>query len=400
MPNYIDANCYASTSDSLVSIEQFGLGDARIKEFAALPWRLYRNDGCWTPPLTADYLGNRLLGAKGLLTAEHPYHESAEVTHFLARREGRIVGRISAAINRRFNEYHNTRLGFFGFFEVEEDYEAAAALLDAAKEWIAAKGMTAMRGPGEYSNATHERQGVLIDGFEHPPTVELTHNPPYYADLLDRYGLTKAKDYNAYLMEVVDIPLRRLERVAANLRRRVNIRTRCVDLDKFTEDIHLIVQIYNEAWSGNWGFLPMTDIELAAIAESMRHIADPGLMRFAYIDDEPAGVLGIIPDPNWLLRPLWRWYGDSDLVRITRLLTQRRNIPMLRFMFFGILPKYRRMGIDALLISEAIVYGSPLGYQRGEGSLILEDNEQVISVMESLGGRRYKTWRIYEMPVN
>jgi hypothetical protein len=152
-----------------VTIEEFGLGDPRIREFAMLPWRLYRGDPCWTPPLMMDLLGNRLLKTKGLLTAEHPYHEHAEVTHFLARRDGRVVGRVSAAINRRFNEYYGSKLGSFGFFEVEDDFEAASALLDAAKTWIAARGMTAMRGPGEYSNATHERQGVLVDGFESRP---------------------------------------------------------------------------------------------------------------------------------------------------------------------------------------------------------------------------------------
>ena len=149
-----------------VTIEQFGLGDTRIREFAMLPWRLYHGDPHLTPPLTMDLLGNPILLAKGLLTAEHPYHRSAEVTHFLARRDGRAVGRVAASVNRRFNDYYGSKIGFFGFFEVEEDPEATSALLDAARAWLTERGMTAMRGPGEYSNATHERQGVLVEGFE------------------------------------------------------------------------------------------------------------------------------------------------------------------------------------------------------------------------------------------
>jgi hypothetical protein len=162
-------------------IEEIPLGDGRLRDFVEVPWRLYRGDPCWTPPLRADYLGSKLLRLVGLLTPQHPYHQHAEVTHFLARRGSDLLGRISAAINHRFNDYHHTQLGFFGFFETVEDFDVARALLDAARNWVRERGMTVLRGPGEYSNATHERQGVLISGFEYPPTVELTHNPPYYS---------------------------------------------------------------------------------------------------------------------------------------------------------------------------------------------------------------------------
>ena len=125
----------------------------------------------------------------GLLTQDHPYHRSAEVVHFLAWKDGIPVGRVSAAINRRFNDHYNARFGFFGFFEVVRDYEVAKALLDRARTWVESRGMTVLRGPGEYSNATHERQGILIDGFEYPPTVELTHNPPYYGEFIGEVWL-------------------------------------------------------------------------------------------------------------------------------------------------------------------------------------------------------------------
>ena len=173
-------------------IEEIPLGSPRIKDFAKFPWSLYRGDPLWTPPLTGDLLSSRLLGLIGLLKPEHPYHRHAEVTHFLAKRGGQAVGRISAAINHRFNEHYKAKTGFFGFFEVINDYSVAEALLDKAKVWVTARGMTVLRGPGEYSNATHERQGILIEGFEYPPTMELTHNPPYYRDFVERYGFVKA----------------------------------------------------------------------------------------------------------------------------------------------------------------------------------------------------------------
>jgi len=377
-------------------IERFDLGDPRMREFARLPWRLYRGDPCWTPPLMMDLLGNRLLGAKGILTAAHPYHREAEVTHFTARRDGRAVGRVSASVNRRFNDHYGSTIGFFGFFECERDPEAASALLEAAATWLRERGMTAMRGPGEYSNATHERQGVLIEGFEFPPTVELAHNPPYYADLIEGCGLGKVKDYVAYMIEFDAVPAERIERLAAAVRGRANIEIRCADMKHFREEVALIVRLYNEAWAANWGFLPLTDDEADAIAETLKPIVDPGLVRFAYIDGEPVAVFGAIPDPNWALRPRWKWYGDSDAVRLARLLRMRRHIPRVRLMFFGIRPKWRRLGIDAVLFEELYRYAASHGYTQGEPSLLLEDNDMVIRPSAAMGGHEYKRWRIYE----
>jgi len=386
---------------SALTIEEFGLGDPRIREFALLPWRLYRGDPNWTPPLNADLLGSRLLGMSGILTRAHPYHESAEVTHFLARRGGRAVGRVSAAVNRRFNEYRESYagIGFFGFFEVEEDYEAAAALLDAAYDWLARRGMKAMRGPGQYSNATHERQGVLIDGFDTPPTVECTHNPPYYAQLLERWGLAKVKDYHAYLIDIAEVPAGRLERVAEAVRRRNHVRTRTVDMADYDAEIARVIDVYNAAWAENWGFLPLTPGEAKAIGDSLRPIIDPGLVRLAAVDGMNVAMIGAFPDPNWAFRPRWGALGDSDLVRIARLLRMKRQIPRLRLMFFGIVPGWRGTGIDALLFEETYRYAVAHGYRTIEASMLLEDNEMVLRAARMAGGRQYKTWRIYERAI-
>lgn len=346
--------------------------------------------------MNADLLGSKLLGTKGLLTSEHPYHASARVTHFIARRDGRAVGRISAAVNERFNQYHSTSLGSFGFFDVENDYDAAAALLDAAREWIRAQGMTAMRGPGEYSNATHERQGVLIDGFNTSPTVECTHNPPYYGEFLERWGLEKVKDYHAYIIDLHDFPAARIEHVARRVRERNGITTRPVDLSRFNEEVRNIIDVYNRAWAQNWGYLPITPEEADAVADTLKPIVDPGLVRFAERDGELVAVLGAFPDPNWALRPRWGLLGDSDFIRVMRLLAMRRFIPRVRLMFFGIVPGHRLGGIDALFFDETYKYAVPKGYRTVEASLLLEDNTMVLRACELAGGKRYKTWRIYE----
>jgi len=344
-------------------------------------------------------LGNRLLGLKGLLTPQHPYHRHAEVTHFLAWQNGKPVGRISAAINHRFNEYYKVKIGFFGFFEVIHDFSVAQGLLDKARNWIKGHGMTVMRGPGEYSNATHERQGILIEGFDYSPTMELTHNPPYYQEFMEKYGFKKAKDYYAYIMEVQAPPPSRLADMAKFFQKRRQIETRQLVMKNLLQEVRLIVKIYNECWSQNWGYLPIMEEEADSIADSLRLVADPGLVRFAYVKGEPAAVMGAFPDPYYALHPQWHWYGDNDFIRVFRLLKLRRRIPRIRLMFFGIRPDYREIGIDAILYNEVKEYARQRGYLNCETSLLLEDNHLIISPSEFMGAKRYKTWRIYELPI-
>lgn len=245
-----------------------------------------------------DLLGSRLLGLTGLLTPKHPYHHRAEVTHFLAWLDGKLVGRISAAINRPFNDYYKTRTGFFGFWDVMDNYEVAAVLLDHARDWVKDRGMTVLRGPGDYSNATHERQGVLIEGFEYPPTVELTHNPPYYAEFLERFGFRKAKDYYAYTMDVQTPVPPRLEKLAEQVRQRRDIETRPAVYKDLDNEVKLIVKIYNDSWSQNWGFLPITGEEAAMLANSLRLIVDTNLVQFAFVGRGARGGAGGFPRPQ------------------------------------------------------------------------------------------------------
>ena len=382
-----------------LTVKEIPLGDPRLRDFVRFHWQLYKGDPCWIPQLNGDLLGNRLIGLKGLLTPKHPYHRHADVTHFMAWLRNKPVGRISVAINRQYNEYYQTSIGFFGFFEVVNEYEVARALLDYARTWVEERGMTVMRGPGGYSTATHERQGILIDGFQYPPTSELTHNPPYYSQFLERYGFQKAKDYLAYIIERNSIDISLLKRLARKVNKNLNIQTRALILKELKAEIRLILQIYNEAWSQNWGFLPISPEEGDAIADALRFIIDPGLARFAFIDGKPAAVMGVIPDPNYALRPRWHWYGDSDFIRLARLLLTRRRIPRTRGMFFGIKPEFRKLGIPALLASEVADYLLPRHYLECDASLILEDNEAIIKIIEVLGGKYYKRWRIYDLPL-
>jgi len=271
--------------------------------------------------------------------------------------------------------------------------------LEHARQWVEQRGMTVLRGPGEYSNATHERQGILIDGFQYPPTSELTHNPPYYAEFLERYGFCKTKDYVAYIVDKNTADVTLLKRLAQKINKLANIETRELIFSKLVEEVRLILDIYNEAWAQNWGFLPISPEEGDAMANSLRFIIDPGLVRFAFIDGKPVAVLGILPDPNYALRPRWRWYGDSDFVRLVRLLIMRHRIPRTRGMFLGIKPEFRKLGIPVVIACEILDYLWQKHYFDFEGSLILEDNLGIIKIVEAFGGKYYKKWRVYDLPL-
>lgn len=383
-----------------VRIVEVPLGDPRMKEFVAFHWDLYEGNPYWCPQFDADLLGNRLLGMKGLLTPQHPYHLSSVATHFMAYKGEKAVGRVSAVVNNRFNDYYNVKVAFFGFFECVEDYEVARALLDAARAWATAQGATVLRGPGEYCNVTHERQGCLIDGFDQDVYVEHTWNPPYYQEFIERYGFAKVMDYHAYLIDLKKSIPERLAHISEGVRERGTLTTRALDMSRFDDDLKLVVNIYNQAWAQNWGFLPITEWEVEALVEALKPIIDPGLCRFAYYDGEPIAVLGAFPDPNYATKPRWKLYGDSDYARIARLFATRRSIPRVRLIFFGIVPGFRRLGADALLYQEVHRYAVQKGYKAVDVSLLLEVNELIIRAAEFMGGTRYKTWRIWDLPLS
>lgn len=382
-----------------VRVDEVPLGDPRIKDFVDFHWEHYRGNRHWVPQLNADLLGSSLLGLTGLLKPEHPYHRTADATHFLAMRGESVVGRVSAVVNHRFNDYYGSSFAFFGFFECVESYEVAEALLDAARNWAKGQGATVLRGPGEYSNATHERQACLIDGFDQDVYVEHTYNPPYYREFIERYGFEKSMDYHAYMIDLATPIGDHLSKIAAHVRQRRSIKTRPLDMSRFDDELRMVIDIYNTAWAQNWGFLPIEDWEVEALVEALKPIIDPGLVRFAFQDGKPIAVLGAFPDPNYFLRPLWKPYGDSDYVRIARLFTRKKRIPRIRLIFFGIVPGYRRLGADALLYEEVHAHASAKGYRHVDVSLLLEVNEPIIRAAEFMGGQRYKTWRIWDLPL-
>lgn len=368
--------------------------DTDMRAFITLPWRVYRDDPYWVPPLISE--------RKAFYDRDkHPFHRHAKVEYFLARRDDQVVGTIAAIVNHRHNEFHGEQVGFFGAFEVLPDPEAAAALLQAACDWVRDEGMTAMRGPATFSS--NEEWGMLVDGFDMHPVIMTPYNPRYYADYVEQAGFHKAVDMYAYntpiekLYEEALPP--KLIRAVERLRRKPGVQIRSLDMRNFEEETQHVKRIYNEAWVKNWGFVPFTDEEFAHTAKDLRQIIDPDFTFLVSIDGETVGFSVPLPDVSQALRLAYPNPQTPEWITMLKLLWHwkvRSKVDTLRMFALGVLPEYHLTGIDALFYYETAKVGVAKGMRRAEFSWALETNTMINPILKMMGGTIYKTWRIYE----
>jgi GNAT superfamily N-acetyltransferase len=355
------------------------------REFLGLPYHLYRDDPQFVPPLRRE---RRDLFSK----VRHPFFAHADAAFFLARRAGRTVGRIEAVVNHAYAACHDVRTGFFGAYECEDDQASSNALLDAAATWLRARGKTLMRGP--FTHSQNEEYALLVEGHDAPPTVQLAYNPPYYADLLEGYGLRRARDLHAWWADTDGAIDPRLRRVAEAIRKRGRIQIRPLRLDQYDAEVDRAEDLLNEVLAATHGFVPVTSAELRFAARQFRSLLRPELVLFAEVAGVPAGIVLAMPDFNQALAqvPDGRLFPFGWL-RVARGL---RRINQLRLLALGVRPDYRRRGIEALLCLELREAARRLGYRGGELSMVWEDNEAIHGTIAAMGGRRTKTYRIYE----
>lgn len=357
------------------------------KEFLALPYRLYRGHPTWVPPL-------RMADAALMDRKKNPFFEHATVEHFLARRDGRVVGRIAATHNRLHNETHGDRLGFFGWFDVEEgDAEAARALVGAAREWLAARGLDGMRGPLNYS--MNDVCGALVDGFDVRPMLMMPYNRPDYDALLTGAGLSPVKDLLAYRIACANPIPERFSRICARALERGGFAIRDLDLKQRAREFDAIRRIYNAAWADNWGFVPITEAEFAHAAKDLAMLLDPRVFFFVEKDGAPVAFIGAIPDINEALVGL---DGRLFPFGVFRLLARKRRIRNVRVMMLGVLPEARGKGVDAAIFVRAMERTSAAGYHTAEASWILENNHRMRNDIELSGGVIATRYRLYEAP--
>ncbi|MFQ5966109.1 MAG: GNAT family N-acetyltransferase [Acidimicrobiia bacterium] len=360
-----------------------------LRDFQLVPWMVYRGVSQWVPPLLTEE--RKLLDpAKG-----HPFHEHADTALFLARRNRDITGRIAACVNHRHNEFHDDRIGFFGFFETLDDQETADGLLDVAGEWLSNRGMSDMRGPASYS--VNETCALLVEGFDSPPVILMSYNPAYYVDLLEKAGFASVQEMVAYRIHEAEIGRRDdLATFAARMKERRGIQVRTADLKNLKAELGPVRRIYNEAWAENWGAVPMTTAEIEHLAKSLKPLLKDGLALIAEVDGDAIGFALSVPDIN---RAIHGVNGRLLPFGIFKLLWEERKIDSVRTLALGIIPEYRRKGVDAVLLDEMIRGATSAGYYSSEMGWVLEGNQAMRQPLERLGAEIVKRYRFYERPL-
>lgn len=356
------------------------------RAFVRLPWELYRGDENWIPPLIDNQ--RQLLGYK-----RHPFHQNAEVQTFLAWRGGRPVGRIAAIVNREHNRVYAERRGFFGFFECERDEEAARALFDTARKWLESRGMKGMRGP--VNPSMNYECGLLIDGFDSPPTFMMTYNPPYYPAMFEAYGFRKAHDLHAYFGRTEKLPELelRIGPLSDAARERCGAVVRPLNTKNFMSDVELFLELYNRACEGMWGFVPLPKAEIDVLAGSLRRLLIPELALFGEVDGKGVGAVIGMPDYNPRIKEI---NGRLFPFGFLTLLNRRRKIERIRVWSIAVVPEYQRWGLGIVLMRSLVPKALEIGVHEAEFSWVSEANSLATQGLRKAGADLYKQYRIYD----
>ncbi len=359
------------------------------RAFVELPWRIYRDDPNWVPPLRREV--HAFIDPR-----KHPFYEHGEAVQFIARRENQVVGRILVSDDPNYNNQYGTNLGCFGMFECIDDQGVADDLLNRAATWLKDRGRTQVLGPIDYS--TNYPCGLLIKGFDTPPKIMMNHQPAYYQRLLENWGLCKSKDMFAWWFEDTNDMIGAWSERAEKLAKRFQVKIRCVDLRNFDEELRVFKYLYNACWENHWGMVKMTDAEFDHLAAQLRQIAQAEMMLIAEVKGEPVGICITLPDINEAIRPLnGNLFNYGLPIGLFKLLRNMRRITTARVAVLGVIEGYRRRGVSELLIFQTLNHGkNQLGYQGAELGWTLEENEMVTRTVKRVGGIPYKTYRVFE----
>jgi len=327
----------------------------------------------------------------------NPFYRTATVKLYLAYRSGEVVGRIATCINYRHNDYHEEKVGFFGFLDTIDDYPIAQRLLKVAMIRLKQAGMEKMRGPVNFS--TNHEVGFLVEGFGHPPMVMMTYNAPYQPKLVEQFGFKKEMDLLASRLSDETPISPRIQRVVEKMQERSNITLRNLRMKDFVVEVAVIREIYNQAWEYNWGFVPMDEAEFKYTAKNLKQIVDPDLVFIAEHEGKPIAFLLALPDINQALIRLKGKLLPFGILKLLWHTKVRNKIDSLRMITLGVVPKYQKRAVDSMLYIATYRAGVKKGYHWAELSWMLETNELVLRATAEMGAEVYKRYRIYQLPL-
>ncbi len=369
----------------MASIEVVPIQTSRdAKAFLDYPYTLYRHDPHWVAPLRMDQ--------KCLFDPNrHPFHKHADMARFLARRNGLTVGRIAAIWDRNFNQFHQVKAGFFGFYESEDSPDVAQALLGTARKWLNERGAEFLRGP--VNPSTNYECGMLVDGFDADPFVMMPYNPPYYPRLIESAGGRKAKDLLAYVGRHDQVRPDKIARVARTAAQNGRFSLRPIRMREFWAEVDRIWKVYNSAWSRNWGFVPATREEFLFLAKEMKPLVKPELLLLGEADGEVVAFALALPDVNQALKHA---HGRLFPWGLLKILYHQRHIRGCRVLTLGVVENRRTAGVAAAMYLALIDAARRLKYGDCEFGWVLEDNILMNRSLKALGARIHKVYRIYE----
>ena len=360
------------------------------KQFVDLAWEVYKDDPAWIPPLKDE--------VHGLISpGKNPWFEHAKAEFWLAERGGKVVGRISAQVDQLVQEHMGAGTGQWGMFEVF-DGEAAAALIRTAEDWLLANGMTRALGP--ISLSIWDEPGLEIEGFSEPPTAMMGHHRPEYRGWIEAAGYEKSKDLVTYELDITHWDDPKIDRLIEMGERNPKIRVRMVDKSRFAEEARLILNLLNDAWSNNWGYVPLTEAEIKYAGKKLKPIIFNELVRVAEVDGEPVAFMLTIPDINELTKDLdgelfpFNWI--KLLWRLRKPRTRRLRVPLM-----GVTKRLHQSRLASQLAFMMIEFTrrdavSKFGASVGEFGWILEDNKGMLSIAQLPGAAVNHRYRIYE----
>ncbi len=352
---------------------------------------LYANDPCWVPPL--------IIERQWHLSNKNPYFEHADFQAWIAFRGDRMVGRISAQIDQLHLQRYQDATGFFGFLEAEDDTETFRGLFEAAEGWLRHKGMQRIRGP--FNLSINDECGLLVEGFDSPPPIMLGHALPYYGPRVEEQGYSGEQDLLAYRAHPDIAPPRQLETLSKRVAGRVKVRT--MRRDRFKEELGIIQEIFEDAWSENWGFVPFTPAEFTELGKNLKFLVDSESVRIAEVDGEPAAMMVMFPNINEAIRDLngrllpFGWIKLLWRLKVAGIKSAR--VPLL-----GVRRRYQGSMLGAALalmvIAPLHVKARKQGILEVDMSWILEQNQGMRKIIESVGCELYKRYRIYQKDLN
>lgn len=355
-----------------------------LTQFIRLPWDIYKGNSIWVPPLISKQKEN-------FNQRTNPFFKNAEAQSFLAKLNGKNVGRITAIVDHRHNKYHGSSVGYFGFFESINDGEVSDTLFGAANNWLGLKGIEEVWGPINLS--LHDSFGLQIDSFESSPIALSNYNHPYYTDLIEDAGFITLKDLLSYYISYTTVRPEKFQRVTRKVLLNSDIKVRPINLKCLAEELGLIKDIYNDAFSENWGFVPLTTQEIDYIAGTLKSLIDPDFVLLAFVKEEPAWFSITIPDFNQLLKIL---NGRLLPFGFLKVILNKKKVDLFRVFLMGVCKEYRYLGIDAVFYYKTYLYGAECGYRGFELSVVQDDNYAMRNTVERMGARIYKRYRLYK----